>query len=148
MTAKELKFNEEARRGLQAGVDKLADTVKVTLGPKGRNVVLDKKWGAPTITNDGVTIAKEIELEKPFQNMGAQLLKEAATETNLWGDRYEREISSILTLQGDGDYAAVDAFVAEMGYVSDELQADLDRLSSAAIPVDIEFEQGREILGL
>ena len=82
MAAKELKFSEEARRGLQAGVDKLADTVKVTLGPKGRNVVLEKKWGAPTITNDGVTIAKEIELEDPWENMGAQLAKEVANKTN------------------------------------------------------------------
>jgi chaperonin GroEL len=82
MAAKELSFNEEARRGLQAGVDKLADTVKVTLGPKGRNVVLEKKWGAPTITNDGVTIAKEIELEDPYENMGAQLAKEVANKTN------------------------------------------------------------------
>ncbi len=82
MAAKELKFNEDARRGLQAGVDKLADTVKTTLGPKGRNVVLEKKWGAPTITNDGVTIAKEIELEDPYENMGAQLAKEVANKTN------------------------------------------------------------------
>jgi len=80
--AKLLKFDEEARRALEAGVDKLADAVKVTLGPKGRNVVLDKKWGAPTITNDGVSIAKEVELEDPFENMGAQLVKEVATKTN------------------------------------------------------------------
>src|SRR6266581_826695 len=82
MTAKQLKFDEDARHALEAGVDKLADTVSITLGPKGRNVVLDKKWGAPTITNDGVTIAKEIELEDPFENMGAQLAKEVATKTN------------------------------------------------------------------
>ena len=82
MAAKELRFNEEARRSLQAGVDQLADAVKVTLGPKGRNVVLDKKWGSPTITNDGVTIAKEIELEDAFENMGAQLAKEVADKTN------------------------------------------------------------------
>ena len=82
MAAKELKFGEEARRGLQAGVDKLANTVKTTLGPKGRNVVLEKKWGAPTITNDGVTIAKEIELDDPYENMGAQLAKEVANKTN------------------------------------------------------------------
>jgi chaperonin GroEL len=82
MTAKVLKFDQEARRALEAGVDKLADVVSITLGPKGRNVVLDKKWGAPTITNDGVTIAKEIELEDPFENMGAQLAKEVATKTN------------------------------------------------------------------
>ncbi|MEX2279079.1 MAG: chaperonin GroEL [Acidimicrobiia bacterium] len=87
MAAKELRFNEEARKGLQAGVDKLADTVKVTLGPKGRNVVLEKKWGAPTITNDGVTIAKEIELDDPWENMGAKLAYEVANKTdNVAGD--------------------------------------------------------------
>ena len=80
--AKQLKFGEEARRALERGVNQLADTVKVTLGPKGRNVVLDKKFGSPLITNDGVTIAKEIELEDPFENMGAQLVKEVATKTN------------------------------------------------------------------
>jgi chaperonin GroEL len=82
MAAKELRFNEEARRGLEAGVDKLANVIKTTLGPKGRNVVLEKKWGSPTITNDGYTIAKEIELEDPWENMGAQLAKEVATKTN------------------------------------------------------------------
>src|SRR5437016_11293477 len=82
MTVKLIKFDDEARRALEAGVDKLADAVSLTLGPKGRNVVLDKKWGAPTITNDGVTIAKEIELEDPWENMGAQLAKEVATKTN------------------------------------------------------------------
>ncbi len=80
--AKDLRYGEEARKGLLTGIDKLADTVKVTLGPKGRNVVLDKKYGAPLITNDGVTIAKEIELEDRFENMGAQLIKEVATKTN------------------------------------------------------------------
>ncbi len=80
--AKEILFGEDARKALQAGVDKLADAVKVTLGPKGRNVVLDKKFGAPLITNDGVTIAKDVELEDPFENMGAQLVKEVATKTN------------------------------------------------------------------
>ncbi len=82
MAAKELRFNEEARHGLEEGVNKLANVVKSTLGPRGRNVVLEKKWGAPTITNDGVTIAKEIELEDPYENMGAQLAKEVATKTN------------------------------------------------------------------
>jgi len=82
MTAKILKFDEDARRALEAGVNKLANTVSITLGPKGRNVVLDKKRGAPTITNDGVTIAKEVELEDPWENMGAQLAKEVATKTN------------------------------------------------------------------
>ena len=82
MAKKNLVFNEEARKGLEAGVNKLADVVKVTLGPKGRNVVLEKKWGAPTITNDGVTIAKEVDLEDSFENMGAQLAKEVASKTN------------------------------------------------------------------
>ncbi len=80
--AKQLQFNETARKALLAGVEKMSNAVKVTLGPKGRNVILDKKFGAPTVTNDGVTIAKEIELEDPFENMGAQLLKEVATKTN------------------------------------------------------------------
>ena len=80
--AKQIIYGEEARKALQAGIDQLADTVKITLGPKGRNVVLDKKFGAPLITNDGVTIAKEIELEDPFENMGAQLVKEVSTKTN------------------------------------------------------------------
>ena len=82
MAKKTLVFNELARKGLEAGVNKLADVVKVTLGPKGRNVVLEKKWGAPTITNDGVTIAKEVDLEDPYENMGAQLAKEVASKTN------------------------------------------------------------------
>ena len=80
--AKKIIYGEEARRALQNGVNQLADTVKITLGPKGRNVVLDKKFGAPLITNDGVTIAKEIELEDAFENMGAGLVKEVATKTN------------------------------------------------------------------
>jgi len=82
MAAKMLEFDEEARRALERGVNRLADAVKVTLGPRGRNVVIDKKWGAPTITNDGVTVAREIELENPYENLGAQLAKEVATKTN------------------------------------------------------------------
>ena len=81
--SKVIAYGEEARKSLQRGIDQLADTVKITLGPKGRNVVLDKKFGAPLITNDGVTIAKEIELSDPFENMGAQLVKEVATKTML-----------------------------------------------------------------
>src|SRR5688500_5662057 len=77
-----IKFNEDARRSLERGVDKLADAVKVTLGPRGRNVVIDKKFGAPTITNDGVTIAREIDLDDPYENLGAQLAKNVATKTN------------------------------------------------------------------
>ena len=80
--AKILKFDEDARRALERGVNQLADTVKVTIGPKGRNVVIDKKFGAPTITNDGVTIAREVEIEDPYENLGAQLVKEVATKTN------------------------------------------------------------------
>src|SRR5919109_263255 len=80
--AKVLEFNTTARQSLKEGVDTLANAVKTTLGPKGRNVALDKKYGAPTVTHDGVTVAKEIELDDPFANMGAQLLKEAATKTN------------------------------------------------------------------
>jgi len=80
--AKLVVFGEEARRALLRGVNRLANSVKITLGPKGRNVVIDKKFGAPTITNDGVTIAKEIEFEETFENMGAQLIKEVATKTN------------------------------------------------------------------
>ena len=80
--AKQIIYGEEARKALQAGIDKLSNTVKITLGPKGRNVVLDKKYGSPLITNDGVTIAKEIELEDPFENMGAQLVKEVSVKTN------------------------------------------------------------------
>src|SRR5512138_3109017 len=82
MPAKQLVFSEDARRRLKAGVDIVANAVATTLGPKGRNVALDRKFGSPTITHDGVTVAKEIELEDPFENMGAQLLKEAATKTN------------------------------------------------------------------
>ena len=80
--AKQIIYGEEARKAIERGVNQLADTVKITLGPKGRNVVLDKKYGTPLITNDGVTIAKEIELEDPFENMGAALVKEVATKTN------------------------------------------------------------------
>src|SRR2546429_7620916 len=80
--SKILKFDEDARRALERGVNKLADTVKVTIGPKGRNVVIDKKFGAPTITNDGVTIAREVEVEDAYENLGAQLVKEVATKTN------------------------------------------------------------------
>ena len=80
--AKQIAYDEEARRGLERGLNALADAVKVTLGPKGRNVVLEKKWGAPTITNDGVSIAKEIELEDPYEKIGAELVKEVAKKTD------------------------------------------------------------------
>jgi len=121
MAAKEIRFGEEARRGLQAGVDKLADAVKVTLGPKGRNVVLEKKWGAPTITNDGVTIAKEIELEDVWENMGAQLAKEVADKTN--------------TVAGDGTTTAT---VLAQAMVTDGLRL----VAAGANPM--ELKQGIE----
>src|SRR5213594_4328269 len=82
MPAKQLVFDDQARRSLKRGIDILADAVKTTLGPKGRNVAIGKKWGSPTVSHDGVTVAKEVELPDPFENMGAQLLKEAATKTN------------------------------------------------------------------
>ncbi|HHF58490.1 MAG TPA: molecular chaperone GroEL, partial [candidate division WOR-3 bacterium] len=82
MAAKDLKFNEEARRAILRGVEKLSSAVKVTLGPSGRNVILEKKFGSPTITKDGVTVAKEIELKDPFENLGAQLVKEVASKTS------------------------------------------------------------------
>src|SRR5207245_4345976 len=82
MSTRQLVFDAQARRQLKTGIDALANAVKITLGPRGRNVAIDKKWGAPTITHDGVTVAKEIELDNHFQNMGAQMLKQAATKTN------------------------------------------------------------------
>src|SRR5204862_4176615 len=115
---KMLKFDERARRALEAGVDKLADAVKVTLGPKGRNVVLDKKFGAPTITNDGVTIARDVELDDPFENMGAQLVKEVATKTN--------------DVAGDGTTTAV---VLAHAMVSDGLR----NVSAGANPIQIKL---------
>ena len=111
--AKQIRFSEEARRALERGVNQLADTVKITLGPKGRNVVLDKKFGSPLITNDGVTIAKEIELEDPFENMGAQLVKEVATKTN--------------DVAGDGtnnSYTFAQAIIREGLKTSQQVQTD------------------------
>jgi chaperonin GroEL len=93
--SKDIKFGEEARKSILDGVNKLADTVKVTLGPKGRNVILDKSYGAPLITNDGVTIAKEIELDNQYENIGARLVKEVATKTNdVAGDRNNNSYTS------------------------------------------------------
>ena len=93
--AKEILYGEDARKALQAGINKLADTVKITLGPKGRTVVLDRTFGLPLITNDGVTIAKEIELEDTFENMGAQLIREVATKTND-AEGYVKKTSTLL----------------------------------------------------
>src|SRR6266700_2637996 len=109
--AKLIAFDEEARRGLERGMNILADAVKVTLGPKGRNVVLEKKWGAPTITNDDVSIAKEIELEEPYEKIGAELVKEVAKKTD--------------DIAGDGTTTATGDVVGLLGNLFDQLSADL-----------------------
>ena len=137
--AKQLHFNEEARRSLKKGVDTLADAVKTTMGPKGRNVALDKKWGAPTVTHDGVTVAKEIELEDPFENMGAQLLKEAATKTNdVAGDGTTTAtvLAQAITNEGLKNIAAgANAMLLKRGV---EMAADaaIKSLTEMSIPVN------------
>ncbi|MBW8766760.1 MAG: chaperonin GroEL, partial [Geodermatophilales bacterium] len=137
--AKIIKFNEDARRSLERGVDKLADTVKVTLGPRGRNVVLDKKFGAPTITNDGVTIAREVELADPYENLGAQLAKSVATKTNdVAGDGTTTAtvLAQALVHQGMRNVAAganPTALGRGMRAAVDAVQAALDK---AATPVE------------
>src|SRR3712207_823059 len=137
--AKIIKFNEDARRALERGVDKLADAVKVTLGPRGRNVVLDKKFGAPTITNDGVTIAREVDLEDPYENLGAQLAKNVATKTNdVAGDGTTTATVLAQALVKEG-MRNVAAGANPMG-LGRGMRAAVDAVSSAldeaAIPVD------------
>jgi chaperonin GroEL len=144
-----LKFSEEARRGLEAGVNQLANAVKVTLGPKGRNVVLEKSFGAPTITNDGVSIAREIELDDPFENMGAQLVKEVATKTNdVAGDGTTTAtvLAQAMVHEGlrnvaaganpmslkRGIEAAVKAAVAAIGEMSEDVSSDKGKIASVA----------------
>ena len=148
--AKEIKFNEEARRSLERGVNALADAVKVTLGPKGRNVVLDKKFGSPTITNDGVTIARDIELEDPFENMGAQLVKEVATKTNdIAGDGTTTAtlLAQAMVHEGMKNVAAganpmiikkgikmaVDTLVAELAKISKKVRTREEKAQVASI---------------
>ena len=148
--AKEILFGEEARKALQSGVDQLANTVKITLGPRGRNVVLDKKYGAPLITNDGVTIAKEIELDNAFENMGAQLVKEVSTKTNdVAGDGTTTAtlLAQALIREGMKNVAAganpmgvkrgiqkaVDAVVAEVAKNSKKVNGSEDIASAATI---------------
>jgi len=148
--AKEIKFNEEARRSLERGVNALADAVKVTLGPKGRNVVLDKKFGSPTITNDGVTIARDIELEDPFENMGAQLVKEVATKTNdIAGDGTTTAtlLAQAMVHEGMRNVAAganpmiikkgikmaVDTLVAELAKISKKVRTREEKAQVASI---------------
>ena len=137
--AKMLHFDDEARRSLEAGVNKLADAVRVTLGPKGRNVVLDKKFGAPTITNDGVSIAKEIELEDPFENMGAQLVKEVATKTDdIAGDGTTTAtvLAQAMVRVGMKNVAAGANPMAVKKGIEKAVAAAVDSITSQAKPVD------------
>ena len=137
--AKQLKYGEEARRALEKGINTLADTVKITLGPKGRNVVLDKKYGAPLITNDGVTIAKDIELEDPFENMGAQLVKEVATKTNdIAGDGTTTAtlLAQAIVREGLKNVAAgANPMVLKKGILS-AAETVVEHLSSISKPVE------------
>src|SRR5713226_9077768 len=137
--AKQLIFDEEARRALKKGIDILAGAVKTTLGPKGRNVALDKKFGAPTITHDGVTVAKEIQLEEPFENMGAQLLKEAATRTNdVAGDGTTTAIVLAQAVVNEGlKNLAAGANPMQLKHGIDKgTDAVVEYIRSVAIPVD------------
>ncbi len=137
--AKTLEFNDSARKALERGVDALANAVKVTLGPKGRNVVIDKKWGAPTITNDGVTIAREIELEDPYENLGAQLAKEVATKTNdVAGDGTTTAtvLAQAMVKEGLRNVAAGAAPAALKRGIDKAVQAVNDRLLEHAREVD------------
>jgi len=137
--AKEILYNEDARRALERGVDKLANTVKVTLGPKGRNVVLDKKWGAPTITNDGVTIAREVELEDPYENLGAQLTKEVATKTNdVAGDGTTTAtvLAQAIVHEGLRNVASGAAPAALKRGIEKAVDALSEKLGEIATPVD------------
>jgi chaperonin GroEL len=141
--AKQLQFDESARRGLETGVNKLADAVKVTLGPKGRNVVIAKRWGAPTITNDGVTIAKEIELEDHFENMGAQLVKEVATKTNdVAGDGTTTAtvLAQALVREGMRNVAAGANPVALKRGIDRAVSASVEAIHSLAKDVDDKAE--------
>src|SRR3954471_13184237 len=134
-----LKFDEDARRALEAGVNKLADSVKVTLGPLGRNVVLDKKFGAPTITNDGVTIAREVELDDPYENLGAQLAKNVATKTNdVAGDGTTTAtvLAQALVREGLRNVAAGANPIALGRGMRAAVDAVSEALDKAAIPVD------------
>jgi len=139
-----LKFDEEARRGLEAGVNKLADAVKVTLGPKGRNVVLDKKFGAPTITNDGVSIAREVELEDSFENMGAQLVKEVATKTNdIAGDGTTTAtvLAQALVREGLRNVAAGANPMGLKRGIEAAVSAAVGSIADQSVPVDDSKEQ-------
>ncbi len=148
--AKQLEFSESARRSLKTGVDKLADAVKVTLGPKGRNVVLDKKFGAPTVTNDGVTIAREIELDDPFENMGAQLVKEVATKTNdVAGDGTTTATVLAQAIIGEGlrnVAAGANPMILKRG-IDKGVDAIMDELRTLARPVNTTEETAQVAAG-
>lgn len=150
MAAKEIKYQDEARKLLEAGVDKLANAVKVTLGPRGRNVVLEKKFGSPTVINDGVTIAKEIEVENRFENMGAQLIREVSSKTNdTAGDGTTSSVvlaqaifkegirnvaaGSNATLIKSGIEKAVDAIVAELKNISIPVDGEKGAIEVATV---------------
>ncbi|TVR59674.1 MAG: molecular chaperone GroEL, partial [Spirochaetaceae bacterium] len=162
--AKQLKFDEDARRALLKGVEKLSQAVRVTLGPKGRNVLLDKKFGAPTVTKDGVSVAKEIELEDPFENMGAQLLKEVATKTNdIAGDGTTtatvlahsmikeglKSVAAGISPMGikRGMDRAVTAAVAEIAKMSKVIKDKEEIAQVASISANNDMEIGNEIAG-
>src|SRR3979411_795416 len=137
--AKQLIFDEDARRSLKRGIDTLADAVKVTLGPKGRNVSLDKKFGAPTVTHDGGTVAKEISLEDPFENMGAQLLKEAATRTNdVAGDGTTTAtvLAQAIVIEGMKNLAAGANPMQLKAGIDKGTQAVVEYIRKIAIPVE------------
>src|SRR5207244_2631387 len=141
--AKEIIFTEDARRSIKKGIDSLAEAVKVTLGPKGRNVVLDKKFGAPTITNDGVTIARDIDLAEPFENMGAQLLKEVATKTNdVAGDGTTTAtvLSQAIVIEGLRNLAAgANPMILRRG-LEKGVEAVIDEIKSMSKPVETREE--------
>ena len=146
-----LKFDDEARRGLETGVNKLADAVKVTLGPKGRNVVLDKKFGAPTITNDGVSIAREVELDDQFENMGAQLVKEVATKTNdIAGDGTTTAtvLAQALVREGLRNVAAGASPMGLKRGMEAAVEAAVDALAEQAVPVSTDKEKVQSVASI
>src|SRR6478672_5595360 len=151
--AKQLAFNDAARRSLEAGIDKLANTVKVTLGPRGRNVVLDKKWGAPTITNDGVTIAREVELDDPYENLGAQLAKEVATKTNDVAGDGTTTATVLAQAMGKEEIAQVAALSAQDQVIGSTIADAFDKVGkdgvitveeSSTATTELEFTEGMQ----
>ena len=141
MAAKELLFDENARRALERGANAVANAVKVTLGPRGRNVVIDKKWGSPTITKDGVTVAKEVELEDQFENMGAQLVREVASKTNdIAGDGTTTAtvLAQAIVNEGLRYVAAGGAPLSVKRGIDKAVEAAVEALKANAIPVENE----------